>query len=73
MPILGALGLGVGILVLKSLTPVLFAKIEETALTFLEGARVSADVATSLAASASMIEIKNRPLVLPQAPTIKVR
>lgn len=68
-----ALGLGVAIIVLKLLTPVLFAELETTAILFLDGAQVSAKTATGLAASVGDIHVVNRPLELPRAPQVRTR
>ncbi|HWH07116.1 MAG TPA: hypothetical protein VNU47_01140 [Candidatus Paceibacterota bacterium] len=68
-----ALGLGVGIIVLKLLTPALFSELETTAILFLDGAQVSAQTATSLAASVGDIRITHQPLVLPKGPEIRTR
>jgi len=73
MPILSALGLGLAIIVLKTLTPLIFIEIQKTALLFLRGAQVSAGVATDLAASAGSIRINNSPPVLPRAPQVRTR
>lgn len=73
MPILSALGLGLAIIVLKTLTPLIFTEIQDTALLFLEGAQISASVATDLAASAGTIRIQNKSLVLPRAPQVRTR
>ena len=73
MPFTHAVGLGVAIIVLKLLTPELFAEIHTTAVMFLDGAQVSARAATDLAASAGHIEFNNRPPILPQAPQIRSR
>ncbi|MDB5264818.1 MAG: hypothetical protein JWN64_389 [Parcubacteria group bacterium] len=71
MPVLKALGLGVVIIVLKVLTPQIFSELQGTAIAFLHGAHVSADMATDLAASAgTSIEFSNAPPRLPQAPQI---
>jgi hypothetical protein len=53
VPVFQAIGLGIAIIVLKVLTPQVFGAIERTALAFLEGATVSAEVATDVAASAT--------------------
>ena len=52
MGILRALGLGLTILVLKSLVPELFSEIEGTALAALHGAKVSFIAASQIAATA---------------------
>lgn len=62
-----AIGLGIGILVLKLLLPDVLTEIEHTAIAFLEGAQVGASVATDLAASAQNARFTNEPFVLPQA------
>lgn len=53
MPILGAFGLGLTILVLQGLVPVVFDELQETLLALLNGAQVSIDVATQLAGSSA--------------------
>jgi hypothetical protein len=71
MPIFQAIGLGVLILVLKFLVPAIFTEVEATVIAFLHGARVSADVASSLAASAATthgsVSLSALPLTLPSA------
>lgn len=61
MPIFGALGLAVLIIVLKSLVPAIFAQLSATVISFLHGAQVSADVASQLAASAAAIKFQTHP------------
>lgn len=51
MGIRKSIGLGIGIIVLRVLTPVIFDSIQETAVAFLKGATVSATVATQVAGS----------------------
>ena len=53
MRIRGAIGLGITIIVLRVLAPVIFDAIQQTALAFLNGARLSANVASAIATSAS--------------------
>jgi len=53
MRIRGAIGLGLTIIVLEVLTPTIFGAIQTTALAFLNGATVSANVASQIAGSAS--------------------
>lgn len=65
MPVFRALGLGIAIIVLKILLPGVLSEIEDTAIAFLRGARVSASVASDLAASAGDIRIVNEPFALP--------
>jgi len=55
MPIFGALGLGVTIIVLKVLTPEIFSALENVVLTFLHGAQVALDAASQLAAVAGQL------------------
>ena len=62
-----AIGLGVAIIVLKLLLPDVLTEIERTAVAFLEGATVSAEVASQLAASAGSVQISNEPFELPRA------
>lgn len=66
-----AIGLGIGIIVLKLLLPNVLTEIEHTAVAFLRGAQVSAEVATDLAASAGSARISNEPFVLPRVPDIR--
>lgn len=66
-----AIGLGVAIIVLKLLLPGVLTEIERTAVAFLKGATISAEVATQLAASAGSIQISNEPFELPRAPEAK--
>lgn len=63
-----AIGLGIGIVVLKLLLPAVLTEIEHTAIAFLQGARISATVATDLAASAGSVELTNEPFELPRVP-----
>ncbi len=63
-----AIGLGIGIIVLKLLLPAVLTEIEHTAIAFLQGAQVSASVATDLAASAGDIRFNNEPFALPRVP-----
>lgn len=63
-----AIGLGIGIIVLKLLLPGVLSEIEATAIAFLQGAQVSASVATDLAASAGDIQFSNEPFTLPRVP-----
>lgn len=63
-----AIGLGIGIVVLKLLLPAVLTEIEHTAIAFLQGAQVSASVATDLAASAGDIRFSNEPFALPRVP-----
>ena len=67
MPIFHALGLGVLILILGWLVPNVLSELEATVIAFLHGARVSADVAATLAASAGSTHA-SIPLSLPSAP-----
>lgn len=78
MPIFRALGLGVLILVLGWLVPNVLTELEATIIAFLHGARVSAEVAANIAASAgssSSVPLSAvtfsalPPYPLPQAPT----
>lgn len=63
-----AIGLGVSIVVLKLLLPGVLVEIEHTAIAFLQGAQVSASVATDLAASAGSVRFSNEPFELPRVP-----
>jgi len=66
-----AIGLGIGIIVLKLLLPGVLSEIETTAIAFLRGAQVSASVATDLAASAGDIRFSNEPFALPRVPVTR--
>ena len=72
MSIFRALGLGVLILVLGWLVPEILTELSATIVAFLKGARVSAEVATGIAASAGSapgsIPLSAMPLSLPSAP-----
>lgn len=68
MPIFQAIGLGILILVLQCFVPNVLHQLEATTLAFLRGAELSANVATSLVASAdSAIEVSSSGA--PRAPT----
>lgn len=76
MTIFRALGLLVLILVLQSMVPAIWSELEATIIAFLHGARISAGVATSIAASAgstnlsvplSAMPFTTPPFPLPQA------
>lgn len=71
MAITRALGLGIGIIVLKLLLPDVLAEIEHVAIAFLHGAQVSANVATDLAASAGSVRFSQEPFVLPRVQSIR--
>lgn len=66
-----AIGLGIGIIVLKLLLPEVLSALEQTALAFLNGALVSANVATQLAGSAASVQISNEPFELPRVQGIR--
>lgn len=66
-----AIGLGIAIVVLKLLLPGVLTEIEHTAIAFLQGAQVSASVATDLAASAGQVRFNNEPFVLPRVPVTR--
>ena len=72
MPIFSALGIGVLILVLGWLVPNVLAELEATVIAFLRGARVSADAAAAIAATAGTtppsVPLSAIPLTLPTAP-----
>ena len=55
MPIFGALGLGLTILVLQSLVPAIFHEIEGTTIAVLQGAQISIHAATLLAGAAGSL------------------
>ncbi|MDP2158502.1 MAG: hypothetical protein Q8K68_12435 [Nitrospirota bacterium] len=65
MPITKAIGLGISIIVLKILLPDVLSQIEETAIAFLKGAKISADVATNLTASAQSARFTSESFTLP--------
>ncbi len=60
MPIFGAIGLGVTIIVLKTLVPAIFAQLSATIIAFLHGAELSANAASQLAASAQALQLPVR-------------
>ena len=66
-----AIGLGIGIIVLKLLLPGVLSALELTALAFLNGALVSANVATQIAGSAASVQITNEPFELPRVQGIR--
>ena len=66
-----AIGLGIAIIVLKLLLPGVLTAIEQTAIAFLNGALVSANVATQIAGSAASMEISNEPFELPRVQGIR--
>lgn len=66
-----AIGIGVFIIVLKFLAPDVLSEGTDTAVAFLNGAQVSAAVATDLAASAGSIRISNEPFQLPVLPVTR--
>jgi len=68
MAITRAIGLGVLIIVLRFLAPQVLSEAEAVALAFLKGARISAAVATDLAASAGHARISDEPFELPRIP-----
>ena len=65
MAISKAIGLGISIIVLKILLPDVLLQIEETAIAFLGGAKMSADVATNLVASVESARFTTEPFTLP--------
>lgn len=70
MPIFRVFGLGLLILMLGWLVPEVLAELRATAVAFLTGARVSAEVATQIAGSAGTAAPASIPLsALPFAPT----
>lgn len=71
MAITRALGLGIGIIVLKLLLPDVLTEMEHVALAFLRGAQVSASVATDLAASAGSARFSEEPFALPRVQGIR--
>lgn len=71
MPFFQAIGLGICILVLRFLVPTVLSEAENTAIAFLKGAQVSAQVATDLAASAGDIELSHEPFALPTVSPVR--
>ena len=71
MPIVKAVGLGVAILVLKTLTPAVFTQMESTAITFLKSAESGAAAAAAVASTLHDSTSSKRALALPQAPSIR--
>lgn len=74
MPIFAAIGLGVLVLILQWFVPAIWTELEATVIAFLRGARVSAEIATQVAASAEItphsIPLSALPSYpLPSAPT----
>ncbi len=79
MPIFRAIGFGILVITLRLLIPDVFDASKETAISFLHGARISADTASSITASAatslhpisSADSSQSLPsLTLPQTPSI---
>jgi hypothetical protein len=69
MPIFQSIGLAVLIIVLKFLVPAIWSELEATVIAFLHGARISADIASGIAASAGSAHVGSIPLsALPHAP-----
>lgn len=71
MAITKALGLGIGIIVLKLLVPEIFSHLEAVIISFLQGAQISATVASDLAASVGSAELIHEPFALPTVPEIR--
>jgi len=55
-----AIGFGIMLIILRVLMHPVFVELEATAVTFLRGAQISADVASQLAASAASIQFSPR-------------
>ena len=55
MPIFSAIGFGIMLLILSVVMRPVFIELERTAVAFLAGARISAEIATQIAASAAEI------------------
>jgi hypothetical protein len=70
MSIFRAIGFGIFIITMRLLLPDVFAEGRSAAIAFLRGARLSADAASTLAASAARFPPPaiTRPPQLPQAP-----
>ncbi len=71
MPFFKALGFGIAITIISLAMPKVFVEIQTTALAFLHGAEVSADVATSVVAAAGEAKLPHsqKPFELPQLPS----
>lgn len=65
MPIFRAIGLGIFFIIVSLMMPKVFSEGQQTIISFLQGARLSADTASRITASAA----QSLPS-LPQAPTI---
>ncbi len=73
MPIFAAIGIGILILVLQSLSPEVLSQGEHTVISVLRTVEVTADTASSLSASAHEAPFSSLfdPPTLPRAPTIR--
>lgn len=77
MRIFRAIGFGIFIIVVRVLIPAVFTEGQNTAVSFLHGARISADAASQTAASITALQNSRTtpllvlpPFPLPQTPTI---
>ncbi|CAN5738010.1 hypothetical protein BH11PAT2_BH11PAT2_00210 [soil metagenome] len=77
MPIFRAIGFGLLLIILRIMIPSVLSEGEQTAISFLHGARVSADTMSQIAGMASttgpasvLLSTPLPPLTYPQAPTI---
>lgn len=70
MPVLGAIGIGVLILVLQSLSPAVLDQGEATVISVLRAVEVGATTATDLTANTGFVSLFDPP-VLPQAAQIR--
>lgn len=73
MGIFNAIGFGILLIVLHLFTPAILSEGEKTAIAFLQGAQVSANVASSIATRAENIQFSNTQPNLPQTPQIRTR
>lgn len=71
MPIFRAIGLGIFFIIVSLMMPKVFSEGQQTIISFLEGARLSADTASRITATAAQ-SLPSSPsrTYLPQAPTI---
>lgn len=71
MPIFRAIGFGVLLIILRIMIPSVLSEGEQTAISFLHGARVSADTMSQIAGTAGSASALSSlpPLIYPQAPT----
>ncbi|MDB5190287.1 MAG: hypothetical protein JWN49_613 [Parcubacteria group bacterium] len=73
MPIFRAIGFGILLIILRIMIPSVLSEGEQTAISFLHGARVSADTMSQIAGTAGSASVSLSslpPLTYPQATTI---